>query len=52
MFAQHTKFEKAIFATLIKKGHEVYCCGRGWVIDEEVFESFAVFFETCKKLAK
>ena len=52
MFAQFTKFEKSIFAKLVQAGHNVYCSGRGWTIENDVYESYAVFFEACKKLAK
>jgi hypothetical protein len=48
MFSEFTKTEKKIIGTLVKAGSEVYCCGRGWVLDDEVFESYKDFIAFCK----
>ena len=48
MFSDFTKAEKKIIGTLVKAGSDVYCCGRGWVLDDEVFPSFKDFISFCE----
>jgi hypothetical protein len=51
MFPKFTKAEKAVFVKLKKAGHDIYCCGKGWVINDTVYESYAAYYVACKNLA-
>jgi hypothetical protein len=48
MFSQLSKSDKKIVGALVKAGSEVYVCGSGWVVDNELFDSFEDFIEFCK----
>tara|TARA_R110002074_G_scaffold150172_2_gene303106 strand:+ start:281 stop:511 length:231 start_codon:yes stop_codon:yes gene_type:complete len=48
MLVKLNKEEKKIIGTLVKAGSDVHCCGDGWVLDGEVFESYKDFIAFCK----
>ena len=47
MLVKLNKEEKKIIGTLVKAGSDVHCCGDGWVLEGEVFESYKDFIAFC-----
>jgi len=43
------KTRKALFASLVSKGHDLYVDGQGWHFDDKCFESYRVFVTFCEE---
>ncbi len=42
------KTRKALFASLVSKGHSLFVDGDGWHFDNDVFDSFRDFVNFCE----
>ena len=50
MVVKFNKAEKVIIDALIARGHDLFCDGRGWWINDQCFASFKSYMIFLKKL--